>query len=159
MAIVTFQQGLKAPAQGVDACSGCALLANLLQGSWLYNRLCPCARRVPRRPDLTPLKIWLGSRSGDAFCVMPARAQPVLNIKSRYMMSQSSSVNTQQTSPSTGDSSCGKAKHCELTQVKLTEPSAYLPGMDMSGFVKAAPSALLMLAAGLLMLAVGLLAV
>ena len=26
----------------------------------------------------------------------------------------------------------------------------YLPGMDMSGFVKAAPSALLMLAAGLL---------
>ncbi len=157
--IATFQQGLKTSAQGVDACPGCALLADLLHGSWLHNRLCPCARSVPRRPDLTPMKIWLGSRS--AFCEVPASAQPVLNVKLRCVMSRSSSVNTHKTYPSTGkqDSNSVKAKHCELTQVNLIEPSAYLPGMDMSGFAKAAPSALLMLAAGLLMLAVGLLAV
>jgi len=107
------------------------------------------------RPALTSLNILLGSRS--AFCVMPASAQPVLNVKLRCVTSQSSSVNTHKTYPSTGkqDSNPVKAEHCDLTQ----GPSAYLPGMDMSGFVKAAPSALLMLAAGLLMLAVGLLAV
>ena len=74
--LCTFQQGLKAPAERVNARSGCTLPARRRQNAGLCPVTCRC--QSPRHPGISLLRRALHCRAGAALYIYPAGTVRVL---------------------------------------------------------------------------------